>query len=439
MAKHVLKITFDKMDVGRLIYDDSGGRYSIKYSEQWKKEGFAISPHIPLDKNASPFAVDRYLKNLLPEGTGLETLSVHTSVSKGNTFSLIRKIGLDVSGAMMFGEPEHSDEAIFTEVTEERLQSRIDEEGLDAIAVWDGKVRLSVAGVQSKLAVYIDDEGRMGFGDGRLASTHILKFEKRLGSNLVLNELYCMRLARNAKLNVADVELRRYGVHNAILVKRFDRYIVDDSVKRIHVIDGCQLVNLPPEHKYERNYGSAEAVRHMRDGVSFEKLFGAVDEKMFGSSVQARLVMIDWAIFTLLISNADAHGKNISFLLDKKGIKPAPFYDMLCVAMHTKIDSPSGEQKVDHDLAMAFGDDFAIEEVSGFSLVEFSEAVGEKRKLVAQRALDVCKRVENALPLELDEALSKTETVFIAKLKTLIHRRIDEVRDAAEYARNYRE
>ena len=109
------------------------------------------------------------------------------------------------------------------------------------VADWD----VSVAGVQDKLNVFIDNAGNLGFGDGSLCSTHILKFEKKNCPNLVLNEFFCMTLSTAIGLPTAEVAFRRFGSHPALIVKRFDRkYVSDDSkVLRRHVIDGCQALN----------------------------------------------------------------------------------------------------------------------------------------------------------------------------------------------------
>jgi len=63
------------------------------------------------------------------------------------------------------------------------------------------------------------------------------------------------------------------GGHPALLVSRFDRKAeLPTQVRRRHLIDGCQVLNLPPEYKYERNFlyghkaGSSRDVAHIRDG-----------------------------------------------------------------------------------------------------------------------------------------------------------------------------
>lgn len=62
----------------------------------------------------------------------------------------------------------------------QELEQRIAERNHVPLTVWDGQVRMSVAGLQDKLLVYLDrplrEGGRLFLVDGqRLASTHILK------------------------------------------------------------------------------------------------------------------------------------------------------------------------------------------------------------------------------------------------------------------------
>lgn len=432
MNQH-LNISYNGIPVGVLNYDGKNGIFGIVYDEAWKQEGFAISPHIPLNKAPEPYAIERFLKNLLPEGEGLEKLSTFMSISKGNVFGLVRSIGLDASGALVFGLPEEDPKPLFREITEEELSDRISQMATRSIVVWDGKVRLSVAGVQAKLPVMMK-EGAIGLGDGAYASTHILKFEKNPDTYAVLNEFFCMRLAKAVGLDVAEVELKRFGKHTALLVTRFDRIFKDGKVIRSHVIDGCQLLDLAPSDKYEHNHGSAADVRHMRDGASFPKLFA--QSNPFESKVQASMFMLRWAIFTLLISNADAHGKNISFFVDKHGISPAPLYDMLSVAMYVSIDEENNPREINQELAMAFGDEFEVESVKAYDLIDFAKESGISDKLVSVQAKRLCDSVEKLLPFDTGAALSADEKRFIDKLEKLIRSRIEAVRESALSMKN---
>ena len=97
---------------------------------------------------------------------------------------------------------------------------------------------------------------------------------------------------------------------------------------------------------------------------------------------QQNLKLLDWAIFNLIIGNADAHGKNISYFVKHSGISIAPYYDLLSIVMH---------EGVDHDLAMSFGDEFHIDRVAGYPLRAFCEETGLNPKLVSARIKMLCK------------------------------------------------
>ncbi len=412
-----LRITFNHEHVGELKYDHHHDVFGIIYDETWRQKGFAISPHIPLNGAPPPRAVEIYLRNLFPEGGGLDVLAGSIAVSKENTFALIRKIGDDVAGALAFG-PDTRDDA-FRPIGEEELADRIARRDLENIAVWDGDLRLSVAGVQEKLPVTIRD-GVIGLGGSSVPSTHLLKFGKKEDANIVLNEFFCMRLAKGVKLDVANVELKRFGDQTALMVERFDRRIKNGLIERVHVIDGCQLLGLPPAMKYERNLGSGRDVAHVRNGASFEQLFKA--SEFCRRTAKAQLSLLRWALFNLIISNADAHAKNISFFVDRQEISVAPMYDLLSIAMHPKYHQ---------ELAMAFGDEFDGNEVKGYALRDFSETVGLHPKVVSQQATALVKAVRKALPLKLGIALDETEKAFIDTLQKQIEMRCVQLEDAA--------
>jgi len=102
-------------------------------------------------------------------------------------------------------------------------------------------------GVQDKINVLYTDVGEIGFGDGSLCSTHILKFERRNCPYLVLNEFFCMSLAKTIGLPVANVTFKQFGEFPALLVERFDRKF-DSSEQKVfkrHLIDACQALDLP--------------------------------------------------------------------------------------------------------------------------------------------------------------------------------------------------
>lgn len=313
------------------IPSGSESEFVLTYEPNWVENGFAISPHLPLRGACEHRAVRNYLQNLLPEGKALEEITSNTTISKNNIFGLIKVIGNETSGALSFRHPERPQaQTAFREVTTAELTdklARFRQHG-EPITFWDGKTRLSVAGVQDKLN-FLELEGRLGFGEGDLCSNKIVKFESGAAPFIAVNELFTMMLARESGLTVPNVELRTYGDVRALVVDRFDRRYVSRQhrVFRRHVIDGCQACNLPPSYKYERQYGDSSDVVYFRDGVSLPKLFAVNTTNNLAYHTQ----LVRWMTFNLLVRNYDAHGKNISFFVGQQGLALAPFYDLVNV------------------------------------------------------------------------------------------------------------
>ena len=151
-----------------------------------------------------------------------------------------------------------------------------------------------------------------------LASTHILKSKPvRLSpAGLTGDEFVCMRLAHVVGLPVAPVALHHVA-EPVLLIERFDRRRQDHAIRRVHTIDGRQLFGLPVAHQYERIYGGGRDVKHIRDGASLPRVIHTADRT--ANPARERLHLLRWAIFKVLIGNADAHAKNLSFLMISGG------------------------------------------------------------------------------------------------------------------------
>jgi len=395
-APHTLDLWADDRKVATLSYVALEDRWSLHYDAQWValREAFPLSPALSFDPPApghAPGAVKRFVENLLPEGRALEVAATTWRVSKSNIFALISALGAETTGAFRFWR---SDEAPPTvpaipprEVTREELDDRIAHRDHVPFEVWDGKLRMSIAGVQDKLMVYVDrplgDGGRLFLVEPPLASTHILKPDpaRPQTPHLVVNEHFCMSLARRMGLPVAEVGLFRTP-RPVLVVRRFDRVTVEEdklAVRRLHVIDACQACDLPESHKYERNLGNGVHVRHVREGVSFEMLFARVEQTV--DKAVARMTLLRWALFQFLIGNCDAHGKNFSFHVHREGLAPAPWYDLVSVMQYPDIP---------HELAMAWGDAFEIDEVRAFHLADFARRCGIDRHLLRREAARLC-------------------------------------------------
>lgn len=412
--KLVLDVYLGKSQIAYISLSEDQLYWS--YQENWQKAGYAISPHLPLHKDIPTLNVQRFLRNLLPEGNPLEVLVNIFHLSKYNTFGLIQALGLDTPGSLVILPSNQAmpNQANFRLITDEELEQRLNDRDPYGLIVWDGKPRLSVAGVQDKINVVLNNRGQLGFGEGSLCSTHILKFETQRLSYLVLNEYLSMQLAKRCALSVANVQIKRFGQHPALLVERFDRKLITaNSVKRRHIIDGCQALNLPPEYKYEQNFGNNRDVAHIRDGVSLPKLFDFANQTI--NPAKTKQQILDWVLFNIVIFNCDAHGKNISFFVGPNGISLAPFYDLVNIKMYPEFE---------HDLAMALGDEFEEDNINAYQLADFSDTCQLPRSLVAKRLKYLIGKLTAALQEEINLTLiNDKEETYLKKYQEIVIKR----------------
>ncbi|HEX4917018.1 MAG TPA: HipA domain-containing protein [Limnobacter sp.] len=352
--------------------------HRFEYTPQWQAAGFALSPHLPLAGPITEKAANLFLRNMFPEGNVFDKALQYLAISKDNHFAILAKLGMDAPGALALApSAEHlQTPAQFEALDLDELAKRLNSNDRN-LAVWNGKVRMSAAGVQDKLNVMLHPVYGMGFADGAWVSTHLLKFESPQAPGLVMNELATLSLARAVGLTVNSAQLVEVGRHNALLVERFDRRFNSDhtQVLRRHTIDGCQLLNRDSMQKYERPLAHGKHTRHIRDGVSFPEVFGT---KHWAAQPAAHVLsLLDWTVFNLLVGNADCHAKNLSFFVNEQGIGLAPFYDLVNVMLFDFA----------HDWAMGLGDEFLDNGAlpSTYDLACFAHACGLPGRLLSKR------------------------------------------------------
>jgi serine/threonine-protein kinase HipA len=304
-------------------------------------------------------------------------------------------------------------------ISAEELTDRIRKRDAIPFPVWDDQVRLSIAGHQDKLQVLVEGE-QLSLVEGALSSTHILKPESGNphAPFMVANEHFCMTLAARMGLPVARVEIRRIP-EPILLIERFDRIVTtepDDpsrvsAVRRLHIIDGCQALDLPATLKYERNLGNNADVRNIREGVSFEKLFSLAP--CLETPAAARSAMLRWALLQLLIGNSDAHGKNISFFVSSGGLDPAPLYDLVCVNVY-------GDAYV-QDMAMAYGDVFRTDELTAFALADFAHRTQIRPSFVAREMTRMASAARKLAPeLAASDAYAGEERKWVGNISEYV-------------------
>ena len=400
--------------VGTLTHDPARNLFDFVYDQDWRRseDSFPLSPQMPMASDAAeadgaPLAAlapetrsaiaRAFFQNLLPEGQALDVAAQANGLSKANLAGLLLALGSETAGALSvsladapatpFAERESLRALSFEELSERiRARSQV------PFAVWDGKVRLSIAGLQDKIAVY-EDNGDLFLanGDG-FASTVILKPapQNPRFADLPAVEHVCMHLAAAVGIPTARTRLLHVP-EPVLLVERFDRRrSTDGRVERLHIIDACQGLGLTPDFKYERAYGDQDTVKHLRDGASLRQLFSLATAS--ASPLSMRMQLVERLVFNVLIGNTDAHGKNWSFFIERRAglLSLAPAYDLVDV-------EAVADEHMSTSFAMGIGDAFHLEELGAFQWASMAVACGLAPRQLATRIRAMSTRLPKAL------------------------------------------
>ncbi len=300
------------------------GRMSFAYSPAYCSDPNAspLSRLLPLGEQAFPTKTTRaYFAGVLPEEGVRIRIAELLGLSADNDFALLERIGGECAGAVslqaMDWHPADFDRPSLRKLDDVTLLHLMRELPARPLMADEKGVRLSLAGAQDKLPVVVHDRS-IHLALSETPSTHILKPEAQRFPGLAANETFCMRLARAVGLRVADIEFGSVENQNYVLVKRFDR-TVDESrnAQRLHQEDFCQALGFPPERKYQAEHGPT--VKDCIELIWDWSTFPALDLRDF----------VQLLVFNVLIGNADAHGKNFSFLYTGSERRISPAYDLV--------------------------------------------------------------------------------------------------------------
>jgi len=250
-----LPVYFEQRLIGTIHVDRSGP--SFTYASAWigLRGAFPISITMPL--RPERFAPNTFLPwaaNLLPESEQLRTLGQLLGMARSDVIGLLSAIGGDTAGALSFGQAGRASSVQWRSVNKpEELERLIKDLPNKPFLVGEEGVSMSLAGVQSKIAVAVDDDGRIFIPMNGSPSTHILKPDSPRLPGGVQNEAFCLTLAKRMKIPTPKVTTGRAGKRTYLLVKRYDRTDVGGRCRRLHQEDYCQALGTPPSAKYESN------------------------------------------------------------------------------------------------------------------------------------------------------------------------------------------
>jgi serine/threonine-protein kinase HipA len=326
-----LNVFFDRELVGQLTQDD-GGQMIFQYGASWlaKDEPMALSRSLPLREE--PFLQKEsrgFFGGILPEEGGRKVIARILGISERNDFAMLEQIGGECAGAITFlpeDEEIPEDNTRYRELSGGELATILRELPRRPLMAGEDGIRLSLAGVQDKIAVRLDGD-TISIPRGSAPSSHVLKPAIHTYEGVVYNEAFCMSLAHACDLSVAPVAIGHVEDIDYLFVERYDR-IRDEQggVMRLHQEDFCQALGIPSEIKYQSE-----------GGPGLSDCFALIREASTAPALDV-LALLDAVIFNLLVGNHDAHAKNYSLLYrPDRSVRLAPLYDLVSTVYYKEL------------------------------------------------------------------------------------------------------
>lgn len=386
----VLEVRYEDRTMGRLTRRDGvpiEESISFAYDPDWTatKGAFPLSVSMPttVPEHAGPKLYNWFL-GLLPESTHRKLVGGILKVDATDVFAMIGRMGFDLPGAIeIVREGGSLPDPRYRSLTDAELAEAIAKLPMRPMLAGEDGIHMSLAGVQSKLAVAKSSStGRIALALDGAASTHILKPAIKELRDSVENEAFCLRLARAVGLDAPEVTIGAAGEHRYILVARYDRFW-DPKRKRIRRLaqeDLCQAMGLPPELKYE-----SDRITGMR-GPGVADCFRVLGATTVPAA--SRSAFLDQFVFNVLVGNTDAHAKNYSLLHAGRGSGMSPIYDVLSCGVWDKVTrrlpmKVAGKDSGRH-LCARHWDRFSVE--NGLSPAAVRKRVGAMADRLAKEA-----------------------------------------------------
>jgi len=280
-----------------------------------------LSLSLPRDRPHGRDAAKNFLSNLLPEtDAAKELLRTQTGARSPDDFELLRHVGGDVAGAIqLMPEGQSPGEWIDPPLIARpnsisgRIQTiKATEVPTGGLIAGDWPIRFSLAGVQAKFAL-ANVDGEWFWSDAGTPSTHILKPESQAHAGVEQLEAAALHLAELAGVSAAVAEVAAFNGQTSFMTERFDRAVDESGLPvRIHAEDAVQAHGKEVGFKY--HLGAEEIIELLRAHGAEDVAYDFVQQLAFNTGVK----------------NADAHGKNFSFLHGPDGsVALSPLYDVV--------------------------------------------------------------------------------------------------------------
>jgi serine/threonine-protein kinase HipA len=285
----------------------------------------ALSLSLPLKEKSFDHAHTLpFFTGLLPENMQtLSTIGKVLGTDPYNAFNLLSMMGFDCQGSVSFHalteEIQIYDCTLLKAnvISEIELENHLHQLRLDPFFIRKEGFRAILSGIHEKVPVCLIDNQVAIPVKGHF-TTHILKPGYSSFENKIINEYFCLRIAKRLGLHVVNVELRNANKTSYLLIPRYDREIQEKTIKHYHQEDFCQALGYESLEKFQKNGGPC----YKSCFTLLQKTnIPAIDRNHF----------IKMIIFNYLIGNMNAHAKNFALrYLTPKHVQLAPMYDISC-------------------------------------------------------------------------------------------------------------
>ena len=393
-----LIVYFAAREVGLLQPDEKRHLY-FTYSPEWLKhsECFPVSKSIPLTAETYTGVAHSFFTNLLPEAGLRDFVCRKLGISIDNDYELLKQVGGDCAGALRVLPAGENN--IYNDSDYEPIQHFVTAEALLSLSHDHHRnIRLSLAGAQYKLPVYLNKEV-LHLPLKQAPSSHIMKFSNPQYRRLPEVEFLVTALARAINIPVVDLSLFPYGKNQlATISLRYDRYYDGSKLRRLHQEDFCQVMGISGVMKYQQEGGPSlnnclEIIRKYSDNV-----------------IADTQSLLYWMVYNVLVGNCDSHGKNLAFVYQQGKTRLAPHYDLV-----STINYP----RVSKNLAMSIGGEQNVHNIRRSCWISQAQTMGIRPQMLC----NLVDKMSTQILSEIGQVMAENNQInsgFSERLKVLI-------------------
>ena len=394
-------------------YEDACFTYNVEYIHS--EIARAISNSLPL--KIEPFSAletKNYFEGLLPEGFSRRAVANYVKVSEDDYLAILESLGRECLGALLIIKKGESwDVGEYVRLSDDEV-AKLAAEGATKSTKILTETHLSLTGASGKVGLYYDEKAQSWYlPKGIKASSHIVKQSHVRLERIVLNEYFCMNVAKKLGIDTPEIFIVNIGngLDSEVLfaTKRYDRKLSDDgssmeslvSPMRLHQEDFCQALGIPASEKYE--HGERNYMKRM-----FELI-----RRVSTNPLEDQLKLWDMIVVNYLMGNTDCHIKNYSLLYSEnlKSVRLAPAYDIVCTMAY----------QTTRQMSFAIGGEFDITRIDRDSFVKAARDVGLGSKIAMERFDRLSEAFGNAVD-EVATELSENGYSGVDDLRKVMHR-----------------